>query len=92
MQEQFGDNFDEKVVSWTEQTKETELNIRLLEEVTTKGVQMSQGEDEALFNFSVEAVRDLPSFDEPRHKRCLSLLHEISGQGKMEDHLQYDHV
>ena len=33
MQEKFGDDFDAKVVSWTEQTRETELMIRLLEEI-----------------------------------------------------------
>lgn len=32
MQEKFGGNFDEKVLKWTEETKEKELMIRFLEE------------------------------------------------------------
>ena len=40
MQEKFGDNFDAKVVSWTEQTKETEMTFRFLEEVKNQGFQV----------------------------------------------------
>lgn len=80
MQEKFGDNFDEKVVSWTEQTKETEVMIRFLEEVKKQGSTIN-GDDfsyQASFNLSNEAVKDLPSFDKSVHKKCVNVLRETT--------------
>lgn len=39
MQDKFGDDFDAKVELWTEQTRETELMICLLEEVKKQSFQ-----------------------------------------------------
>ena len=84
MQEKFGNDFDAKVVSWAEQTRETELMIRLLEEVKKHSCQ--EGEDSAshraafLINLRDVALRAVPHFDECLHNKCVTLVQEISGQ------------
>lgn len=82
MQEKFGDDFDAKVVSWTEQTRETELMIRLLEEVKKQSFQEGNASHEEPFwiNLSDAAVRAVPHLDERLHKKCETLVQEISGQ------------
>lgn len=82
MQEKFGDDFDAKVVSWTEQTRETELMIRLLEEIKKHSFQEGSASHEApfLINLSDVAVRAVPHFDECLHNKCETLVQEISGQ------------
>ena len=83
MQEKFGDDFDAKVVSWTEQTRETELMIRLLEEIKKHSFQEGSASHGApfLINLSDVAVRAVPHFDECLHNKCETLVQEISGQG-----------
>ena len=82
MQEKFGDDFDAKVVSWTEQTRETELMIRLLEEIKKHSFQEGSASHGApfLINLSDVAVRAVPHFDECLHNKCETLVQEISGQ------------
>ena len=82
MQEEFGDDFDAKVVSWTEQTRETELMIRLLEEVKKQSFQEGNAshEEPFLINLFDAAVRAVPHLDERLHKKCETLVQEISGQ------------
>ena len=82
MQEKFGDDFDAKVVSWTEQTRETELMIRLLEEIKKHSFQEGSASHGApfLINLPDVAVRAVPHFDECLHNKCETLVQEISGQ------------
>ena len=82
MQEKFGDDFDAKVVSWTEQTRETELMIRLLEEVKKQSFQEDNASHGApfLINLSDAAVRAVPHLDESLYIKCETLVQEISGR------------
>ena len=80
MQEKFGDDFDAKVVSWTEQTRETELMIRLLEEVKKHSFQESSASHGAPFLINLSDVAAVPHFDESLHSKCETLVQEISGQ------------
>ena len=72
MQEKFGDDFDAKVVSWTEQTRETELLIRLLEEIKKHSFQEGSTSHGApfLIDLSDVAVRAVPHFDGCLHSKC----------------------
>ena len=75
MQEKFGDDFDAKVVSWTEQTRETELLIRLLEEIKKPSFQeRSASHGAPLIDLSDVAVRAVPHFDECLHNKCETLV------------------
>lgn len=82
MQEKFGDDFDVKVVSWTEQTRETELLIRLLEEIKKHSFQEGSASHGApfLIDLSDVVVRAVPHFDKCLHNKCKTLVQEISGQ------------
>ena len=82
MQEKFGNGFDAKAVSWTEQTRETELMIRLLEEVMKQSFQQRNTSHGVpfLINLSDDAVRVVPHLDQCLHKKCETLVQEISGQ------------
>lgn len=82
MQEKFGDDFDAKVVSWTEQTRETELLIRLLEEIKKHSFLEGSASHGApfLIDLSDVAVRAVPHFDECLHNKCETLVQEITGQ------------
>ncbi len=88
MQEKFGVDFDEKVVSWTERTKETELMIRFLEELKREGSQLIDC-DGASFNLSDVAVRDLLYYDESLYEQCAKQLRESGLQG---DQISLKHI
>lgn len=79
MQEKFGGNFDEKVLKWTEETKEKELMIRFLEEAKQR-VQLLEKESltEFSINFScVEELKEFQLYDEVIYQSCLNLLKDI---------------
>lgn len=79
MQEKFGGNFDEKVLKWTEETKEKELMIRFLEEAKQR-VQLLEKESltECSINFScVEELKEFHHYDEATYQNCLNLLKDI---------------
>ena len=80
MQEKFADNFYAKVVSWTEQTRETELMICLLEEVKKHSFQERSASHGAPFLINLSDVAAVPHFDESLHSKCETFVQEISGK------------
>jgi len=78
MQSKLGDNFNEKVFSWTEQTKERELMIRFLEEAKGKLLVM-EGDNvtEMTIDLSNDECRIFRFYKEVIQQKCTRLLREI---------------
>ena len=64
-------------MSWSEQTKDTELIIRLFEQVTKHSTAVAVDENQAFFNLSKEKGENLTLFDEAIYQ-----LKEIRGSGE----------
>ena len=79
MQSKLGDNFNKKVLSWTEQTKERELMIRFLEEAKGKLLVM-EGDNvtEMTIDLSSDECRVFRFYKEVIQQKCARLLREIS--------------
>ena len=79
MQSKLGDNFNENVLSWTEQTKERELMIRFLEEAKGKLLVM-EGDNvtEMTIDLSSDECRTFRYYKEVIQQKCARLLREIS--------------
>lgn len=60
----FCNNFNEKALAWSEQTKDTELIVRFFEQVTKHSTAVAVDENQAFFNLSKEKVGDLTVCDE----------------------------
>ena len=82
MQSKLGDNFNENVLGWTEQTKERELMIRFLEEAKWKLLVM-EGDNvtEMTIDLSSDECRVFRYHKEVIQQKCARLLREISEHG-----------